>query len=262
VGDLMLGPKGSLLRPRFSFDEVNASYEDVSKRAVEFLFETVNLDPKLTLGDVFELIRMNPALYPVYARYGLETLTREALKETLTESEMDDGKGIICLNLARSFSSISSEKNHQFWPLLSFRGIGVGEGSSHDAEVGRADLKQENPKALTRYSLCGCSPASFRNQVLRYNEAESTWIPPLEKNMHKKHGKRKGTACQRRAMQIPSLEMPYLLLGELIQVLVFEFSWFGVGELREQGMATFSSMINAEELEPFNLDELCKDDGA
>lgn len=256
MAELILGPEGSLLRRRHGFDEINPSYDDVSRRAVAFLFDTVELDPALTLRDVFELARHNPALYPVFARFGLETLTREALKDSLSDAEHRDGEGIVYLKLSRAFSSWRGGTRHEAWPLLSFHGMGVAEKIARTQAEGGSPNAPAGAEALIPYSLCGCSPVSFRACVLRYDEAESTWTPPFEDDERTGKGPRKGKARRKSAQRRVSLEMPPPLLGEVIQSVVFEFSWFGVGEQREQGVAALVERINQAELEPFDLNAL------
>lgn len=79
---LLPGPK--LERHHWAYDETSATGEwqanDVTDRAVEFLFCNVELDPEITLADIFKLIRVNPMMQLVFRQEFVAELCAEAEK--------------------------------------------------------------------------------------------------------------------------------------------------------------------------------------
>ena len=70
--DLVLHPGPRLVRTVYP-DRAPPQDEDVTDRAVEFLFDRLELGPDVRLRDLFGLFERCPALLPVYRRfYALE----------------------------------------------------------------------------------------------------------------------------------------------------------------------------------------------
>ena len=100
---------------------------DVVDRAVEFLFEPVELAPDVTLSDIFKLLDRCPELRSVLRRDFAEDLCAEARKGPLPQSQGDDPEevgGIEFLELYRSWAFDSSKKAYSSTFRLDLHGVG------------------------------------------------------------------------------------------------------------------------------------------
>jgi len=100
---------------------------DVGERAIEFLFEPVTLDERLTLGDAFRLLESCPPLQQVFRREFASELCAEARKGPLTQSRGSDPEevaGIEYLELQWSWHLDTSSSAYSDVHRLDLRGVG------------------------------------------------------------------------------------------------------------------------------------------
>lgn len=100
--------------------------EDVTDRAHEFLFETVTLDPAVTLADVMQLLIGNPVLRAVFRRDWADEICVEAAKGPLVddEAEKDPVERIEYLELYSQWHLDSRAQRYDPVHRLHLHGIG------------------------------------------------------------------------------------------------------------------------------------------
>jgi hypothetical protein len=108
-------------------DDARPRETDVAERAVEFLFEPVELAQDVTLSDIFKLLDRCPELRGVFRRDFAEELCVEARKGPLPQSRGNDPEevgGIEFLELYRSWECDSSKKAYSSTFRLDLHGVG------------------------------------------------------------------------------------------------------------------------------------------
>jgi hypothetical protein len=100
---------------------------DVAHRAVEFLYEPVTLDRRLTLGDVLSLLYVCPPLQQVFRRDFAEELCAEARKGPVPQSRGSDPEevsGIESLELYWSWGYDTTTTAYSSVHRLDLHGVG------------------------------------------------------------------------------------------------------------------------------------------
>lgn len=131
MDDLILLPSPRLVRraPPGDDDEAGGlvADEDLTSRAVEFLFEPVRLDPGVRLVDIFRLFDACPLLLQVFRRDFAAELVEEARKGALPQSAKADPPavaGIESLELYWSWTLDTSTSTFGNTHRLDLHGIG------------------------------------------------------------------------------------------------------------------------------------------
>ena len=117
---------------------------DVGSRAIEFLFEPVTLDARLTLGDVFSLLEICPPLKQVFRREFADELCAEARKGSLPRSRGFDpaeAAGIEFLELSWSWRLDTSSNAYSGIHQLDLHGI----GDATQADVAECGVNAGSP---------------------------------------------------------------------------------------------------------------------
>jgi len=101
--------------------------QDVADRAHEYLFETIEMDSRVTLADVFRLLDRDPILRQVFRRDWAEELCAEARKGPTEPSSPDPAwhEGIEWLELYQEWSLDTGSGTYLPMQRLQFHGIGV-----------------------------------------------------------------------------------------------------------------------------------------
>ena len=89
---LILRPGSVLLRCLDYSTQKDKRFEDVTERAVEFLFAPLELDADVTVGDLFGLFVACPDLVAVYRRFHAQAFCDYAAQGPLTtedDNELD-----------------------------------------------------------------------------------------------------------------------------------------------------------------------------
>ena len=128
MNNLMLCPGPKLIwRDIHRQDSNHPADTDVAGRAAEFLYESVTLDHRLTLGDVFGLLNNCPPLRQVFRRDFAEELCAEAGKGPLQQSRGSDPEelaGVEYLELYWSWGYDTATKAYSSVYRLDLHGVG------------------------------------------------------------------------------------------------------------------------------------------
>ena len=122
--DLELHAGPQLVRMVYSND-VPLQNEDITDRAVEFLFDRLELGPDVRLRDLFGLFERCPALLPVYSRFYAQELCTEAALGPVPDDEKSD---LLYLELRQSWEYNSHTRTYA--ELRRFLMLGVGHPPS------------------------------------------------------------------------------------------------------------------------------------
>ena len=127
--DFVLRPGPVLSAQRWVRDGDDDKMErvDVSDRAHEYLFETIELDSQMTLGDVFALLTKAPLLQQIFRRYWSEELCAEAQKGPLPPVSPDSAlnERIEYLELYQQWAFDSGRKTYLPTQRLQLHGLGA-----------------------------------------------------------------------------------------------------------------------------------------
>lgn len=128
MDNLILCPGPALIwRDIHRQDSSNPVDSDVTGRAIEFLYEPVTLDQRLTLGDVFMMLDACPVLRQVFRRDFAEELCAEARKGPLPQSRGSDPEevaGIEFLELYWSWAVDTTSNSYSSVHRLDLHGVG------------------------------------------------------------------------------------------------------------------------------------------
>ena len=176
--------------------------EDVTDRAVEFLFDRLELGPDVRLRDLFGLFERCPALLPVYRRFYAQELCAEA---ALAPAPDDEKTNLLYLELRQSWDYDSHTRTYA--ELRRFLMLGVANPPEDDENL--------SPEAdgLLRYSMLGCPVRPMMDLPVRLD----TNVRVFESDTY---------SC-RSSQQIRLLHSRDLSLGDVLQAMLWEMTWFG-----------------------------------
>lgn len=92
-------------------DNGSQQEEDVTDRAVEFLFDRLEIGPDVHLSDLLALFERCPALLPVYRRFYAQELCAEAALGPVPDDEKSD---LLYLELRQSWEYNSHTRTSDF----------------------------------------------------------------------------------------------------------------------------------------------------
>lgn len=223
------GPR--LLRLAHS-DDAPPHEEDITARAVEFLFDPLELAPELRLRDLFGLFEQCPALLPVYRRLYAEELSAEAALGPVPEAEKSD---LLFLELKQAWHYDSHAREYSDVRRLDLSG--VGEKPEDD------EYCMPDKDGLVRYSLIGCPLRPMLNLPLRLK----TEVGIYEADRY----------STRSSQQVNTVRCSDLILGDLLQAVLWDMTWFGLPEAAQEFI---EEMVESNEepgnWEPLDIDEL------
>ena len=100
---------------------------DVTDRAHEFLFETIEMDSRVTLADLFRLLDKDPTLKRIFRRDWAEELCAEARRGAVEPSSpnLTWNEGIEYLELSQEWHLDTSNNTYLPMQRLQLHGIGV-----------------------------------------------------------------------------------------------------------------------------------------
>lgn len=182
---------------------------DVTERAVEFIFEPVELAQHLTVSDVFKLLDRCPELRRLFRRDFAEELCAEARKGPLPQSGGDDPVefgGIEYLELYRCWAFDSSKRAYSSTLRLNLDGVGP---------ILAADAPTCGAKAGERinWSVSLTPLRELLNLPLRYRERFSITEDDIDARAY-------GGA-------VAEAVCPEVSLGQVIHGLLYELSFHG-----------------------------------
>ncbi len=201
MSQLTLHPGPRLLRVAYP-DRASPQDEDVTDRAVEFLFDQLELGPDVRLRDLFGLFERCPALLPVYRRFYAQELCAEA---ALGPAPDDEKTNLLYLELRQSWEYDSHTRTYA--ELRRFLMLGVANPPEDDENI--------SPEAdgLLRYSMLGSPVSPMLDLPIRLD----TKVRVFESDTY---------SC-RSHQQISLVHSLDLSLGDVLQAMLWEMTWFG-----------------------------------
>lgn len=232
---LLLRP-GSVLLHVLDFIKGGQAHEDVSARAVEFLFAPLELDPNLTVRDLFGLFTACPDLLVVYRRFYATELCAQAAKGALTADGGNITKSIV---LYRSWEVNSSTGEYACVPMLRLSGLGP-------CPVGQESEFYVDGDKMVHYSLDGADlrylldvPLHFNNQVIVY-EADDYSTRFLQ--------------------SVNTVTCTDLSLGEVLRAVIWSLNWSVDPEETQEVLEDIQSVQDdPESWEDVSFDELMEE---
>ena len=208
MSKLTLHPGPRLLRLAHS-DDAPPHEEEITARAVEFLFDPLELAPELRLRDVFGLFAQCPALLPVYRRLYAEELSAEAALGPVPDAEKSD---LLFLELKQAWHYDSHAREYSDVRRLDLSG--VGEKPEDD------EYCMPDKDGLVRYSLIGCPLRPMLDLPLRLK----TEVGIYEADRY----------STRSSQQVNTVRCSDLILGDLLQAVLWDMTWFGPPEAADE----------------------------
>jgi hypothetical protein len=197
---LTLHPGPRLLRVVYP-DGAPLHDEDVTDRAVEFLFDRLELGPDVRLRDLFGLFERCPALLPVYRRFYAQELCAEA---ALGPAPDDEKSKLLYLELRQSWEYDSHTRTYA--ELRRFLMLGVANPPEDDENV------RPEADGLLRYSMIGFPVRPMLDMPVRLD----THVRVFESD----------TYSYRSYQQISLVHSRDLSLGDVLQAMLWEMTWF------------------------------------
>jgi len=203
---LLPGPR--LLRVVYP-DDGPPQDEDVTERAVEFLFDRLVLGPDLRLRDLLGLFERCPALLPVYGRFYAKELGAEAALGPLPEAERSE---LQFLELRQFWEYDSHSREYSGLWRLDISGVGLPS-----EDMGPSWIEADG---LTRYSLLGANIRPMLDLPLRLK----TEVAVTEADEH----------SVRHSRPLSRVRCADLILGAVLQAVLWEMTWFGPPDEAEE----------------------------
>lgn len=219
--DLVLHPGPRLLRVVYP-DGDPPQDEDVTDRAVEFLFDRLALRPEVRLRDLFGLFERCPALLPVYRRFYAQELSTEA---SLGPAPDDETTKLLYLELRQSWEYDSHTRTYA--ELRRFLMLGVARPPEDDENV------RTEADGLLRYSMIGFPVRAMLDLPVRLD----TNVRVFESDTY---------SC-RSSQQISLVHSLDLSLGDVLQAMLWEMTWFGLPDDTEEVLEEMAELSKTPE---------------
>jgi hypothetical protein len=210
MSPLILHPGPRLLRT-ISPNDAPQHEEDVTTRAVEFLFDRLVLGPDVRLRDLFGLFEHCPGLLAVYARFFARELCAEAALGPVPESEKFS---LLHLELYQAWRYNSHERHYA--DVRRFGLHGVGDPPQDDAYT----YVEED--GFVRYSLMGVPLRSMLDLPVHL----ATTVSLIESDSYSRR-------CELTIGRVHSNE---LTLGDMLQAVFWEMTWLGPPDDTEEAI--------------------------
>ena len=225
---LLPGPK--LLSRDWDYDESSQKGShvetDVTEHASRYLFETVALDPALTLRDIFLLLDTSHVLQEVYASHGGVELLLEIMAGSVESREIEyDPNGIEYLELYQVWQQDSCAGQLQPIHRLWFHGVGFLL-----REVFAYGGVDYSAGARVKWSISFLSPLDRLHLPVRLNPE----VILCEANVDSvNYGN-----------EIGRMSNPGASLGQIMDGVLWELSFYGDPSSRDEKSAELKSMAN------------------
>ncbi len=232
IMQLTLSPGPRLIRCDWEYDKSRGegAYvdRDVTEDASRYLFDTIALDPGITLRDIFLLLDINPLLQEVYARDWAKEFLAEMMSgnATAAPSIEYDPKGIEYLELYQIWNQDSFIGELQPIHRLDFHGVGFVLREDVVRE-GRVDYRAGE---RIKWGVSFSSPLEMLHLPVRLNPE----VILCEDNADSvNHGK-----------EIGRMLNPGVTLGQVIQGVLWELSFHGSPASRDEESAMLKSLTD------------------
>ncbi len=181
----------------------------VSSDAVGYLFEMLEMEEGIRLGDVFQVLRNNPGLLNIYKNVSGRELLEDAFSgEAMPHSSEYDPDGVEYLELRRNCRFDRDARTFQPMHLLDLTAVGFSlkEPLIRDPYAFATGHRQ-------RWSMANAAPSEWMNCPLRFECGTKVWEDYSQRARDK-------------------LDFGLPVLGQVIYSILHEFSFFGVGQRR------------------------------
>lgn len=216
---LILRPGSVLLRCLDYSTQKDKRFEDVTERAVEFLFAPLELDADVTVGDLFGLFVACPDLVAVYRRFHAQAFCDYAAQGPLTT---EDDNELDRVELHRAWEVDYKTDTYTEVSMLSVSAFGL-------CPPGKEQELEPDENGVVRYCLDGADLRQLLNLPLRFNPQVKVYDA---KNFR---------------APVRTLNCTELLLGEVLQTVMWSLSWFGSPAQTEETFEHFGEMSNNPE---------------
>lgn len=211
--DLTLKAGGHLVAARWTYDEVTETGTtdlfDVSANAASYLFDQVDVEDGVTLGDVFRLLAADTSLQSIYKRSFAESLCAEAAKGTQPWPDENPAHELEYLELYHVLEFNSAEASYGPLDRWSMHGIGVELAEDYPFMGKGAGERIEWSIHMTPVRQLLALPLRLKGL---------TMVIETDRN----------TTRRRRA--IKEVLAPHITLGQLLHQVLHELSWYGTPE--------------------------------
>lgn len=209
AAEIILTKNGNLFRIRNGVKKrIN-----VTERAIEFLFDPVAFGEGVTLKSIFVLLKKNPMLFSVFSRYSAMELVEEAFSASKKKNDL----AIDYIELANNFDMPGADGKLELWPRLSITAMGVPL-----SEPTVVDGCEYPAGYVEHYCVSDSTPSEFMSIPIRYCGLTGYWGDKLCCHLDKPVPR---SDCY--------LDFGEPILGQVINSILYEFSYFGVGAARE-----------------------------
>ena len=210
TAEIILTKNGNLFRIRNGVKKrIN-----VTKRAIEFLFDPVDFGEGVTLKSIFVLLKKNPMLFSVFSRYSAMELVEEAFAASKKKNDL----AIEYIELANNFDMPEADGKLELWPRLSITAMGVPL-----SEPTVVDGCEYPAGYVEHYCVSDSTPSAFMSIPVRYCGLSGYWGGKLGCHLDKPVPR---SDCY--------LDFGEPILGQIINSILYEFSFFGVGTARDE----------------------------
>lgn len=203
-------------------DNGSLQEEDVTDRAVEFLFDRLEIGPDVHMSDLFALFERCPALLPVYRRFYAQELCTEA---ALGPVSYEEKSNLLYLELRQSWEYNSHTRTYA--ELRRFLMLGVGHPPQDDENV------RPEADGLLRYSMLGSKVRPMLDLPVRLD----TNVRVFESD----------TDSCRSHQQIRLVHSSDLSLGDLLQAMLWDMTWFGSPDDTEEAIEEMTELSTTPE---------------
>ena len=181
---------------------------DVSDRADEYLFETIEMDPRVTLADVFCLLDRDPVLRQVFRRDWAQELCDEARKGAIDASSADPAwqEGIEWLELYQEWNLDTGSATYLPTQRLQLHGIGV------ELQEDAPDHQRKRGERII-WSVCLTSVRELLAVPLRVNPEVRVSEDDLD--------------SERYGQEVKRVWHPDVTLGQIIEGVLHELGFHG-----------------------------------
>ncbi len=216
---LILCPGSVLLRSLDQSAQEGKTHEDVTQRAVEFLFAPFELDTNVTVDDLFGLFAACPELLVVYRRFYAQAFCDYAAQGPLSA---EDGNALDRVEIYRAWEFDYKTDTYTDMAMLSVSAFGL-------CAAGKEQELGPDEDGFVRYCLDGADLRQLLNLPLRFNpqvkvyDAENFRAP------------------------VRTVNCAEFSLGEVLQTVMWSLSWFGSPAQTEETFEHFGEMSNNPE---------------
>lgn len=208
--DLTLKAGGHLVAARWNYDEATGTGTtelfDVTANAASYLFDQVDVEDGVTLGDVFRVLAADTSLQTIYKRSFAESLCAEVAKGAQPWPDENPAHELGHLELYHVLEFNSAEASYGPLDRWSLHGIGVELAEDYPMMGKAAGERIEWSIHMTPVRQLLALPLRLKGH---------TMVIETDRN----------TTRRRRA--IKEVLAPHITLGQLLHQVLHELSWYG-----------------------------------